>query len=98
MKQSKLRFIPAMVGKGIFLRYESLSKSWSWQPISEYEKNLRIKPQYKSITSLDVMAVYRSVMQTHTVYRTNFEHCCDEDQLTKIIRPGYTDYKLIWER
>ena len=98
MKLTKMPFYGSQITKGILLRYNtSPYGKWSWQPLNEYDKNLKMNLPLSQRGTLDIMKVYRSITQLHAVYRTNFEYCCDEDELAKV-ETGYTDYKLIWER
>ena len=98
MKLAKLSFFKSQVTEGILLRYETSSRSWSWQPLNEYNRDLKINPKFKSITSLDICEVYRSPSAITTKYNDHFYMWCDEENMKEKIMKGYGDYKLLWKR
>lgn len=98
MKLAKLDFFKSQVMEGILLRYETSSRSWSWQPINEYGPDLKIKPKFRGITSLDICEVYRSLSAITTKYNDHFYMWCDEENMKEKIANGYGDYKLLWKR
>ena len=99
MKLAKLYFFKGQVTEGILLRYEASSRTWSWQPINEYNLlDLKIKPKFKSISILDICEVYRSLSAITTKYNDHFYMWCDEENMKEKITKGYGDYKLLWKR
>lgn len=98
MNLPKLDFFKSQVAEGILLRYETSSRSWSWQPLNEYNRDLKIIPKFKSITSLDICEVYRSLSAITTKYNDHFYMWCDEENMKEKIEKGYGDYKLLWKR
>jgi len=99
MHLTKMTFFGSQITKGILLKYESgYIWVWSWQPLNEYDDNLKIMPRYRTTSSLDIDAVYHSASASTTKYRDHFYMWCDEDNLKEKVSQGYGDYKLIWER
>jgi hypothetical protein len=98
MKLTKMPFYKSGITEGILLRYETFSRTWSWQPLNEYNRDLKINPKFKSIISLDICEVYRSLSAITTKYNDHFHMWCDEENMKEKITKGYGDYKLLWKR
>ena len=103
IKHTQLQLFKSQITEGVLLRYETISRSWSWQPINEYDlSDLKIKPRFKGIfknmTSLDICEVYRSPSAITTNYNDGLYIWCDEENMKEKIKKGYGDYKLLWKR